>query len=153
MPFPDRIRSRSTSCWIFVFLILLALLPATSALAKKKSDQPDTAAAQLSFGVKMAQRGLWAEALFRFKRARLKDPSNPRVLNNLAVAYEALGNFDKALELYQEAIRSDPSNKELKRNYSRFVEFYRSFKPDQQQGDEADKSVSEGHAALAEDQS
>ncbi len=152
MPSPNRIHSRSTSCWVFVSLILLALLPAAPTLAKKNAGQPDTAAAQLSFGVKMAQRGLWAEALFRFKRARLKDPGNPRVLNNLAVAYEALGNFDKALELYQQAIKSDSTNKELKRNYSRFVEFYRSFKPDQQQGEEGGKSAPVPRPAVAEDQ-
>lgn len=92
---------------------------------------PDEAESQLAFGVQMAKRGLWNEALFRFKQAIRQDPGNPRILNNIAVAYEALGYFDKALEAYQEAIKVDPTNKELKRNYSRFVEFYRNFKPDE----------------------
>ena len=96
---------------------------------KKKQADPATSGAQLEFGVKMAQRGLWSEALFRFKQANRMEPGNPRVLNNMAVAYEALGNFEKALDYYQEAIKSDPSNRDLKRNYSRFVEFYRAFKP------------------------
>jgi tetratricopeptide (TPR) repeat protein len=93
---------------------------------------PEKAESQLNFGVQMAQRGLWSEALFRFKQAYRNDSVNPKTLNNLAVAYEALGRFDLALDFYQKAIRADPSNKEMKRNYSRFVEFYRNFRPDDQ---------------------
>ncbi len=93
---------------------------------------PDDPGSQLAFGVEMARRGLWNEALFRFKRAARQEPTNPRILNNMAVAYEALGHFEQALETYQEAIKADPGNKDLKRNYSRFVEFYRNFKPDEQ---------------------
>ncbi len=96
---------------------------------RKKQADSSSPQAQLAFGVEMAKRGLWSEALFRFKQAARKDPGNPRILNNMAVAYEALGNFEKALDYYQDAIRSDPGNRELKRNYSRFVEFYRAFKP------------------------
>ena len=36
--------------------------------------------------------------------------------------------FDLALEYYQRAIKAAPSDSDMKRNYSRFVEFYRSFK-------------------------
>ena len=93
---------------------------------------PQTTPAQLDFGVEMAQRGLWNEALFRFRQAHALDPGDARILNNMAVAYEALGQFDKALDSYQEAIRADPTNRDLKRNYSRFVEFYRAFRPDDQ---------------------
>jgi Tfp pilus assembly protein PilF len=84
---------------------------------------------QLAFGTQMAQRGLWNEALFRFRQAQRYEPSNARILNNLAVAYEATGRFDEALKTYQEAVRLDPNNSEIKRNYARFVEFYQSFKP------------------------
>lgn len=91
---------------------------------------PETVPAQMDFGVEMARQGLWAEALFRFERAAERTPGDPEVLNNLAVAHEALGQFDEALDTYQRAIRAAPSNKQLKRNYSRFVEFYRSFRPE-----------------------
>ncbi|MCP4663141.1 MAG: tetratricopeptide repeat protein [bacterium] len=94
----------------------------------------------MAFGVAMAKHGLWSEALFRFEQVERSHPNNPRNLNNLAVACEALGQFDRALDYYQSAIKADPTNKELKRNYSRFVEFYRSFKPDDQEGDEDDGS-------------
>ncbi len=91
---------------------------------------PESAPAQLDFGVEMARQGLWSEALFRFEQAARLYPDDPEVLNNLAVAHEALGQFDQALEAYQRAIRAAPGNKQLKRNYSRFVEFYRSFRPE-----------------------
>ena len=86
------------------------------------------ASEQLAFGVTMAKRGLWSEALFRFQQAERLEPANPRVLNNLAVAYEANGLFEKALEAYQAALRADAGSRDLKENYARFVEFYQSFK-------------------------
>lgn len=87
------------------------------------------AGSQLKFGIEMAQRGLWNEALFRFEQARLEDPRNPRVLNNLAVSYEAVGRFDDALTTYKSALEAAPDNRRLRQNYSRFVEFYQSFRP------------------------
>lgn len=84
---------------------------------------------QLRFGVRMAQQGLWSEALFRFERARSLDPGNPRVLNNLAVALEAAGRYDEALEMYREALRLAPGNRDLERNYASFLDFYQSFRP------------------------
>jgi tetratricopeptide (TPR) repeat protein len=90
--------------------------------------QPNQATAQLSFGVDMARRGLWNEALFRFQEAEKLDPQNARVQSNLGVAYEAAGQFDKALEYYQKALRLAPNDKEIRANYGRFVEFYQGFK-------------------------
>ncbi|MEM1202397.1 MAG: tetratricopeptide repeat protein [Acidobacteriota bacterium] len=95
-------------------------------------EQPTTSEDQLDFGVSMARRGLWSEALFRFRQAERLRPGDARILNNMAVSYEALGQFENALDHYQQAIRADPGDRDLKRNYSRFVEFYRAFKPDDQ---------------------
>lgn len=93
--------------------------------------RPDSARSQLAFGVDMAKRSLWSEALFRFHQAERLDPNNPRALNNLAVAYEAVGDYQKALEYYQKALKTSPDNRDLRANYSRFVEFYQGFKPDE----------------------
>jgi len=81
----------------------------------------------MSFGVDMARRGLWSEALFRFQQAERLEPSNPRVYNNLAVASEALGRFEDAQRYYQEALRLAPGDQDLRRNYARFIEFYQSY--------------------------
>jgi len=116
---------RPIACWRPAALLALAvLLPALS----MAGDGPDLDN-EISFGVKMARRGLWSEALFRFKRAAEQRPDDGKVLNNLAVAYEAVGQYDNALLAYREALKADSTNRELKRNYSRFIEFYQAFKP------------------------
>jgi len=90
--------------------------------------RPDQPASQLSFGVDMAKHGLWSEALFRFHEAESLDPNNPRIQNDLAVAYEAAGDYDRALESYKKGLKLDPNSRELRANYARFVEFYQGFK-------------------------
>lgn len=109
-------------------LLVLALTVFLSAPSMADSQGPDIDK-EISFGVKMARRGLWSEALFRFKRAAEQRPGDSKVLNNMAVAYEAIGQYDNALLAYQEALKADPNNRDLKRNYSRFIEFYQAFKP------------------------
>lgn len=117
---------RSIACWrLGVWLALVLLLPAAGLAGE---DGPDLDK-EISFGVKMAKRGLWSEALFRFRRAAEQRPGDSKVLNNLAVAYEAVGQYDNALLAYREALKADSNNRELKRNYSRFIEFYQAFKP------------------------
>lgn len=100
----------------------------------------------------MAQRGLWSEALFRFRQADRATPGDPQVLNNLAVAYEAVGLFDEALETYKSALKLDPANRELRRNYARFIEFYQAFKPDEEEdADEAERPEAAAEESSVED--
>ena len=80
-------------------------------------------AAQDDFGVQMARMNLWREAMFRFKRAVEINPSDAMAHNNLAVAYEANGDFEQARKEYLEALKLDRSNQYIQKNYSRFVEF------------------------------
>jgi Tfp pilus assembly protein PilF len=72
------------------------------------------------------------------------------VWNNLAVAYEATGQFEQAREAYQRALRMQPDNRELRRNYSRFVEFYQSFKPEEPAEAEAPAAAGADAEASAE---
>lgn len=83
-------------------------------------NQPDT---QKEFGVRMARLNLWREAEFRFRRAVEINPNDAMARNNLAVALEAIGNFDAAAKEYREALRLDRSNQHIQKNYSRFIEF------------------------------
>jgi Flp pilus assembly protein TadD len=78
-------------------------------------------------GVKAAQRSYWQEALFRFERARNLNPTNGEVLNNLAVALEALGRYDEALAAYKKALQDTPKSNMIRKNYARFAEFYTSY--------------------------
>ncbi len=100
---------------------------------------------QLGFGAQMASRGLWSEALFRFRQAEKSDPDNPRILNNIAVSLEALGLYDEALEQYRKAVEVAPNLDHAKKNYARFVDFYQAFK-----GGEVELSDDENAGALAE---
>ena len=53
-----------------------------------------TPSTQRRFGVRMAKMNLWREAMFRFRRATQIEPDNAMAHNNLAVAYEATGDFE-----------------------------------------------------------
>jgi tetratricopeptide (TPR) repeat protein len=115
-----RLRSANI-CHVCLVAVLLLLAPGVS-------HAKDQASSQLAFGVDMAKRGLWKEALFRFQQAEKLEPENPHIQSNLGVAAEAAGQFDKALEYYQKALRLAPNDKGIRTNYTRFVEFYQGFK-------------------------
>lgn len=117
-------RLRTMPLLAAVTLVFLCGLPTTA------QERTATAKEQMEFGVQMAQRDLWSEALFRFRQAQRLDPENPRVFNNLAVAHEALGLFEEALDLYRQGLEIAPKDKGLRNNYARFIDFYQRFKPD-----------------------
>ena len=81
------------------------------------------ASTQDAFGVQMAKMNLWREAMFRFRRAVEINPSDAMAHNNLAVAYEANGDFENARKEYLEALKLDRTNQYIQKNYSRYVEF------------------------------
>ena len=118
-------RSWSGGLALALLVPLAIALPASPARADKSDKE---AHAQLQFGVDMARRGLWNEALFRFEQVRTIHPNDPKVLNNLAVAYEAVGRFDDAEVAYREAIKVAPENRDIKKNVVRFREFLQSFR-------------------------
>ena len=106
-------------------MLRLSILFATLALSIGCSHHSDLTrpAAQDNFGVQMARMNLWREAMFRFERAIQINPGDAQAHNNLAVAYEANGDFEKARKEYLEALKLDRTNPYIQKNYSRFVEF------------------------------
>jgi Flp pilus assembly protein TadD len=76
------------------------------------------------YGAQMARRGFWREALFRFSKAAEQNPNDAEIQNNLAVAYESLGETAKALTAYKRALELAPGDAQIKRNYARFAEYY-----------------------------
>ena len=123
--------------------VLLLVTASDVADAQKRKVTPE-ARQQWQFGVDMANRGLWSEALFRFEQARRIEPEHPKLLSNIAVAHEALGLFEEALNYYQQALRLAPRERDVRRNYSRFVEYYQNFK-----GDSAEEEPGPGGPAAA----
>jgi Tfp pilus assembly protein PilF len=106
-----------TTSSVLIATLLLAAIGCGS------SGDLSRAVTQRQFGVRMAKMNLWREAMFRFRRAVEIQPDNAMAHNNLAVAYEANGDFDDALKEYREALRLDRTNQYIQKNYSRFVEF------------------------------
>ena len=107
---------------------VLAAAVAAGALACASTGGPSQSAhADLREGVRVAQLGYWQEAFFRFNRANLTAPGDEAILNDLAVAQEALGRYDDALATYKLALKKAPKNAAIRRNYARFAEFFTSY--------------------------
>lgn len=98
------------------FLLLLLLVPSPLLAAEESSDR------QVAFGLKVAQKGLWQEARFRFERAVQLDPGNASALNNLGVALEQMGEFEEARKAYEKALELKPGDMYIQQNYDLFRE-------------------------------
>jgi Flp pilus assembly protein TadD len=101
-----------------VVATLCSALLAAPAYADARGD----ARQQVEFGISVAQRGLWREAIYRWVRATEIDPSYAQAFNNLAIAYEHEGDLAKAREAYEKAMRLEPNNPLIKQNYELFKE-------------------------------
>lgn len=87
-------------------------------------DREKESKEQVAFGIEVAQRGLWREAIYRWEKAVELDSDNASARNNLAVAYEQSGEFDLANEEYERALELDADNLYIRQNYELFREAY-----------------------------
>lgn len=101
-------------------LTFLAVLMACASPAW--ADVRESAKAEAEFGIEVAQRGLWREAIYRWERAVELDPTYAAAHNNLAVAYEHEGQLDKARQAYEKALALEPQNIQIRQNYDLFKE-------------------------------
>lgn len=102
---------------LVVLVLVLAATSATPAFAQRKQAKE-----QVEFGIQVAQRGLWREAIYRWERAAQLDPTYAAAFNNLAVAYEHEGLLQKAREAYEKALALEPENALVRQNYDLFKE-------------------------------
>jgi len=103
---------------VAVLVACVAAVSATPLLADARSD----AKAQVEFGISVAQRGLWREAIYRWEKATELDPTYIAAFNDLAIAYEHEGQLDKARKAYEKALELDPNNTQVRQNYELFKE-------------------------------
>ena len=104
-------------------LLALGVLAFLFASAPAYAGKPrNDAKAQVEFGISVAQRGLWREAIFRWKRAVEIDPAYAAAWNNLAIAYEHEGQFESARDAYERALKLEPANNFIHQNYDFFKE-------------------------------
>ena len=99
---------------------LVGLMLATAAPAF--ADARGEAKSQVEFGISVAQRGLWKEAMYRWERAVKIDPTYAAAWNNLAIAYEHEGQFEEARKSYEKAVSLDPENLLIRQNFDLFKE-------------------------------
>ena len=102
-------------------LAVLTLAIAFGGTAPRAQDRSD-AQAQVDFGIEVARRGLWNEAIFRWERAIDIDPTYAEAWNNLAIAFEQQGLLDQAREAYETALDLAPDNLAIEQNYDLFLE-------------------------------
>lgn len=101
---------------------LAALFLLIAAAAPMAASPREDAKKQVEFGITVAQRGLWREALARWQRAVQIDPTYAAAYNNLAIGYEQQGDLDKARAAYEKALELEPNNSLIKQNFELFKE-------------------------------
>ena len=102
--------------------ILTVMLLLGAAAAPLAADARSDAKKQVEFGITVAQRGLWREAIYRWERAVQIDPKYAEALNNLGIAWEHEGDLVKARAAYEKALELEPENALIKQNYELFKE-------------------------------
>ena len=86
------------------------------------ADARTNAREQVEFGISVAQRGLWREAIYRWEKAVELDPQYAAAFNDLAIAYEHEGQLEKARKAYEKALALEPNNANIRQNYDLFKE-------------------------------
>jgi len=102
--------------------ILLVCAGVLTAASPSFADTRTDARKQVDFGINVAQKGLWREAIYRWEKAVEIDPHYAAAFNDLAIAYEHEGQLDKARKAYEKALELDPNNQQVRQNYELFKE-------------------------------
>ena len=105
-----------------VRIALLTALVAVASASPSFADARSDARSQVEFGINVAQRGLWREAIYRWEKAVELDPTYAAAFNDLAIAYEHEGQLEKARKAYEKALEIDPNNTQIRQNYELFKE-------------------------------
>lgn len=124
LPPRDEILNRLTDEVTGYFAALIAPHPVEEEKVLEKGKT-----AECKRGVKLAQSGLWDEAVSSWERGLDLRPDDPAPYNNLGVAAEVQGDYDKAIDYYTKALKVKPNDRlymdnlhdaqRLKRIYSR----------------------------------
>jgi superkiller protein 3 len=103
---------------MFFSVVMLLATPVIARAADARAESKQ----EVEFGIKVAQSGLWNEALYRWQKAVELDPTYAAAWNNLAIAYEHEGKFEEAKKAYEKALLLDPKNLMIRQNYDLFKE-------------------------------
>ncbi|MEN8222929.1 MAG: tetratricopeptide repeat protein [Acidobacteriota bacterium] len=92
------------------------LLLSVFLLAGCSANRVDT---EYKFGNKLAKRGLWKEAHYRWTRALHSGKDTAAIHNNIAISLEYQNKLEEAKKEYEKALELSPGNEYIKRNLSR----------------------------------
>lgn len=117
-----------------IAVTLLGIVLPLDALTAKTAGRVDDL---LEFAAEVARKGEWREARFRWEQAAKLRSDDPRILSNLAVANEILGESARAAELYDRAIALAPSDEAIADNAQRARRFRKAAGTTEASGDPA----------------
>jgi len=103
-------------------VVAVVACAATVVASQSFADAKSEAKSQVEFGINVAQRGLWREAIYRWEKATQIDPTYAAAYNDLAIGYEHEGQLDKARKAYEKALELEPNNTEIRQNFELFKE-------------------------------
>jgi len=122
---------------------IIILLAAVSLLAGCSANRVET---EYKFGNKLAKRGLWKEAYYRWTRALLGGKETAALHNNIAISLEFQNRLDEAEKEYEKALKLDPNNEYIKRNLTRLKRRKNpDIKPDKSEQNEVKKRKKREH--------
>src|SRR5260370_17721136 len=103
---------------VAIFTASMVVFSAAPSFADARKD----AKSQVDFGINVAQRGLWREAIYRWEKATQLDPTYSAAFNDLAIAYEHEGQLEKARKPSEKPLDLDPTNHHVRHTSKRFKE-------------------------------
>jgi Flp pilus assembly protein TadD len=101
---------------IIIFLTCASLIGLSGCAYHRKRTANDLVA----YGVDLARKGYWKEAVTHWRLVLKSNPDNIAVLNNLAVAAESENDQERAKQLFIRALQIDPGSSTVKKNYEAF---------------------------------
>ena len=112
---------------VILWAALLALVAGSLPLVESTTAAGLSVKDVMRFAADMAQRGNWREAKFRWESLMRdeKEQDNPRLLNNLAVAHEALGDPEQARDYYNQAYSRGADEPAIEENRFRSARFWK----------------------------
>jgi Flp pilus assembly protein TadD len=118
------LKSSRYSCFKVIMILRVSALSLAILVlaAPARADARKDAREQVSFGINVAQKGLWREAIYRWERAVELDPTYAEAYNDLAVGYEHEGELEQAQKAYEKALELEPNNEQIQQNYDLFKE-------------------------------
>ncbi len=108
------------------FLLSFAIL-SLFGCATNSRENKERAALHMDIGTGFLAQGQYPQAMSELLNAEQLDPSNPRILNNLGIAFYVRGRLKQAEGKFRRAIKVEPKFSDAKNNLARVLLDQRRF--------------------------